>query len=88
MLTQRAFAGPETLREFLIDHHNLWRGAVIVFFKETALHERDLHGVEIARAGKAKIDLQFLAGRRSISFHFDVPPTNGSSQGQCRNLAF
>src|SRR5215469_5685981 len=87
MLPDWALMRPETLRESLIDHHHLGRGAVVVVLKKPALNERNLHSAEIICAGKALVHLQFLPGGRVVAFHLDVSPANGSSQGQHINFA-
>ncbi len=55
---------PEALREFLLDDDDLRRVRAVVLGEEAARDQRDLHGAEIVRAGRAQIDLQLLPGRR------------------------
>src|SRR5690242_16304505 len=88
VLSNRIAVGPEAACEFLVDDYHLGLIGGIVFREITALAQRNFHRPKIIGASDAKIDLQFLAGRRSVPFHIDVSPTNLTRERQCRYQAF
>src|SRR5262249_53165197 len=80
MPPDRGLVGPEALCEFFVDQDHRWAVRRIVVLKEAALTQRDFHRPEIVHSSYTLIYLQFLAGRRCESFHFDRSPTQARSK--------
>ena len=88
MLPDRVPVRPESLRELCVDDDDLLRVRAVLLGEKAARKQRNLHGPEIVRAGRALIHLQLLPWRRRISLHVDSAPSHRAGERERRNRAF